>query len=195
MLKKLLPILFLFAGFQANAAIIGNDVINRSSLDGASYINFIDPTLSFNEAGVIESWDIYAGRANSEFSLQVFRSTGSTNEFELIGENYFSSAGATGLVHLGINAPDQIHVQAGDFIGWWFGSGQGVIDFSSEPDTVLWKYEGGAHINVYDTATINPQGAREYSISANYSAVPEPSITALFALGLVGIGFARRRRS
>jgi hypothetical protein len=195
MFKKLLPLLFLFAGFQANAAIIGNDVIDRSIVDLASNITFVDPSLSFNEAGVIESWDIFAGRASSEFSLQVFRSTGSTNEFELIGENYFGSAGALGMVNLAVGAPDQIVVQAGDFIGWWFGSGLGVIEFSGGSDIVHWNCGGCSRLSVGGTDFLNPGSAREYSIRANYSAVPEPSIIALFALGLVGIGFARRRQS
>lgn len=179
---------------QAFASFIGNDVVNRNSLDGASNINFVDTTLIFDENAIITSWDIFAGRENSEFALQVFRSTGTTNEFILVGQNYFSAAGSLGLIRFDIPLAEQISVQAGDVIGWWFGNGRGVIDYNGGSDRVSWKYENGTFVNVGDTVLLSSGGNREYSIQANYSVVPEPSVFALFFLSILGAGFAARKR-
>jgi hypothetical protein len=190
----IISIAFLSLGMVSNAAatFLGNDVINRSSVDGASNINFIDSNLAFAYNGKVTSWKIFAGRASSEFALQVFRSTGTTNEYTLIGSNYFSSAGGTGVQNYSIAAANQINVLAGDVIGWWFGSGQGVIDYSNGNGLTQWKYEG-AHINVGDDVTFSGSGARTYSIEATY--VPEPGTLALLGLGLAGLGFARRKKA
>jgi hypothetical protein len=195
-MKSLLTVVFYFViSFQAFASFVGNDILNRSNVDGASNINFVDTTLVFGEAGLITSWDIWAGRENSAFALQVLRSTGNANEFQIVGENYFSGAGALGSVNLAIDELDQIQVQAGDFIGWWFGSGQGVIDYTpSTSDTVNWKYEFGTHVDLGDSLVFSSGGAREYSVRANVVAVPEPSVLAIFGLAIMGLGFSARKR-
>ena len=179
------------------ATVLGNAVINRQHIDGASDINFIDPTLAFTSNGYITSWDIYAGSSDSEFALQVFRSTGVTNEYTLVGENHFANAGDVGLRHFSIAAANQIQFLTGDIMGWWFGGGAGVIDFDYVSDPVQWQSEvfnnPSGHINVGDTVTFGfSGGGREYSISANYT-IPEPTTIVLLALGLVGIGLRKRQ--
>jgi hypothetical protein len=47
----------------------------------------------------------------------------------------------------------------------------------------------------FDSNGGSTAGAHIDQVSLAFEAVPEPSIIALFGLGLVGIGFARRRRS
>ena len=184
---------------SAATTVLGNDISARSSIDGASNINFIDPTLVFTSNGYITSWDIYAGKDDSEFALQVFRSTGVTNAYTLVGENYFANAGALGVVNFDIAAVDQIQVLAGDIMGWWFGDNEGAIVFSGSSDPVQWKSEvfnpNGVHINVGDTVTFEFSGGREYSISADYTVVPLPAAVWLFGSGLLGlIGVARRKK-
>ncbi|MCF2948034.1 hypothetical protein L0668_07950 [Paraglaciecola aquimarina] len=195
-MKKLLIVMLSFlVSTQTFASLIGNEVIDRTSIDGASNINFVDTSLIFQHDGFITSWDIYAGRANSEFSLQVLRATGTANEFSLVGENYFSAAGNTGLVHFEIPTLEQIAVQTGDVIGWWFGNGQGVIDFTyNSSDRVNWKYEHGTQVNVGDTVLLASGGNREYSISATYTKVPAPSALTLLALSIIGVSLSARKR-
>ena len=178
--------------------VLGNDIIARSSIDGASNINFIDPTLVFTSNGYITSWDIYAVRDDSEFALQVFRSTGVTDEYTLVGENYFANAGALNEVSFDIAAVDQIQVLTGDIMGWWFGDNEGVIVFSGSSEPVHWQSEVfnlNGHIDVGETVTFGFSGGREYSISANYTAVPVPASVWLLGSGLLAlVGVARRRK-
>jgi hypothetical protein len=201
MRNKILVILMLLVSSQAQSSIIGNDVISRAAVDGASDINFVDTTLMFTEDSVIESWDIWVrqGRQNSAFALQVYRATSNANEFMLIAENVFSSgAGSFGAVNLAITSGNQIQAQAGDFIGWWFGGSRGVIDYDANTsDRVNWKYESDApagFVNVGDTLVMSSGQNREYSISANVRAVPEPSFLAFFALGIIGLTISARKK-
>ena len=200
MRNKILVILMLLISSQAHSSIIGNDVIDRAYLDGATYINFVDTTLMFTEDSVIESWDIWVaqGKQNSAFALQIYRATANANEFMLIAENMFSSgAGAVGAVNLAIASSNQIQAQAGDFIGWWFGGGAGVFDYDANTsDQVNWKYQSSstAIVNVGDTVVMASGQRREYSISANARAVPEPSFLAIFALGIIGLTLSARKK-
>ncbi|MFQ3251717.1 MAG: hypothetical protein ACI9O6_003567 [Glaciecola sp.] len=201
MRNKILVILMLLISSQAQSSIIGNDVIDRVSVDGATYINFVDTTLMFTEDSVIESWDIWVrqGRENAAFAFQIYRATSNANEFMLIAENMFSSgAGSVGLVNLAIANGNQIQAQAGDFIGWWFGGGAGVFEYDANTsDQVNWKYENTSptgSVNVGDTVVMASGQRREYSISANARAVPEPSFIALFALGIIGLTLSARKK-
>ena len=63
-----------------------------------------------------------------------------------------------------------------------------IIDFSADLDIS----SKGPHLKI---AFTDDQGIKVGSLySKDVSAVPEPSIIALFAAGLLGIGFARRRK-
>jgi hypothetical protein len=107
--------------------------------------------------------------------------------------------------------------------GYVGGSG-GHMNFTAAEDYLLglfgttlyaWDYSGalldsttliGSNSQIYSLSyandhvfVINSSGNQwngyDVGLSTSTSAVPEPSIIALFALGLVGIGFARRRQS
>lgn len=185
-------LLFMIIG-NANADLIGNEVINRRFMDTATYINFIDPTLVFQSEGIIDSWRIY-GEASGQFALQVYREYNTANnEYQLIGENILTAVGS-GLQEFIIDSEGRIHFQSGDIIGWRFGSAAGVIDFDVVSENVQWStYPNPNKPGVGDIVKFVGEQSREYSIEANYTPIPEPVTALLLGAGLIGLGGFRRR--
>jgi hypothetical protein len=64
---------------------VGNELVDRSTPDGAARICFIDRDLVFQGAGKIVSWDVFAGRAGEQ-RLQV-----------LLAASWVNSTGCTPL--------------------------------------------------------------------------------------------------
>jgi hypothetical protein len=176
MFKKLLPILFLFAGFQVNTA---HALLLTSELDADAYVTLGSYDLAWASPcsdGILESscgsvdlsvqaaygWSIMDSALFS--SLSVDASTfavgySSSNTQLASGINYAKAAG-------------------------WF-TNHGHIDVSDGLNG-NWSFVDVADANSYMESIV-------YRKSAG-AVVPEPSIIALFGLGLVGIGFAGRRR-
>jgi hypothetical protein len=186
MFKKLLPLLFLFAGFQVSAApilvydagkVIG---IDELAVNGTDY-NFI-----FSSEGTAS--DIWgpgaSGLSGGISTVRVFmRAVASFLESETVHRN--DIFGCVTLAVCGIQAAydysivddvysvaiarSKIQFNGGAWNGSWTSSVNGSFDY-------------GAY------------GDYQYRVYATWSAVvPEPSIIALFSLGLFGLGFARRR--
>jgi hypothetical protein len=194
MFKKLLPILFLFAGFQANAALIQfqyDDTISYSSITGlvAGQSATITVGLDNGVAGdVSQTWT--AGDLTSvTFD---FNNGGLVTTFD-------SPWGG----HLGSGAGNFTTNGSGTLTGvmssWWdFGVGSDYTSSGIPVTPVGWSLNG--HNGVFSAdgrGSVSLTKVSGLISAANWNkvaAVPEPSIIALFGLGLVGIGFARRRR-
>jgi hypothetical protein len=143
MFKKLLPLLFLFAGFQANATLIDN---GSTTVDTATNLEWLDVTAT-------------------------------------LGESYNSVIGGFG----GYIA-DGYSVATTSQLCVLFGAlGDSIANC---PDANI----------VLDASTMDAWANTDWKVDlvggwlVRDASVPEPAIIALFTLGLVGIGFARRKR-
>jgi hypothetical protein len=222
MFKKLLPLLFLFAGFQANSAIITSGftfAVASSSSDqsvGSHYHSstggdYGNPS-GLGEVGNYNSEEV---RGISEYDLSGLSSASSafvtfdtygTGLFS--GVNNFSFDGIIDIIaYQGNNSEDisDFHTASIASVGSFGTVGLSVTDvFSFDITTIFndaidnsWASLG---IRLQTEDTVNGGGAWVFNdfrlTTSNESTdVPEPSIIVLFAAGLFGIGFARRRKA
>jgi hypothetical protein len=194
MFKKLLPLLFLFAGFQANALVI-TQYASESAFQAA--------------AGALSMED-FSGEADGKFTSRTFTGFDATlasqypnrpsvigNELELQLKDSSSVLNLTfvdGINALGFNwrntdtSGDSIELIVGGQSIDFGPEGSGFFGMTTDIAFSVAGFSDNAGGGGWlDLAYID-------DIQYSESAVPEPSIIALFALGLVGIGFARRRR-
>jgi hypothetical protein len=195
MFKKLLPLLFLFAGFQANAALIQfqyDDTILYSTITGlvAGQSATITVGLDNGVAGdVSQTWT--AGDLTSvtfDFNNGGLVSTFNSPWGGAIDSNLgnFTTNGSGVLT--GVMASWSNYSSGTD----WSSAGLAVTPES-------WWLNGWNEVFRADSmlGVVALTNVSDMKSAANWSkvaAVPEPSIIALFGLGLVGIGFARRKR-
>jgi hypothetical protein len=206
--KKLLPILFLFTGFQANAVVIGNLTYDGTYIsgDGRTYLGL----------DTIASWDYATTLAATQVSGQYegFRIANTADADYFIGSLF------------GANADDCSTVdgtasisQCGILNGWADGvvgdSANVMFDIfffiADESPTVevgtavmvassliVNQNEQWGSVKFSDTFSFRPNSNRFHIpwllVKDTYAQVDEPSILALMALGIFGIGFARRGR-
>jgi hypothetical protein len=207
MFKKLLPILFLFTGFQANAVLIGNLTYDGTYIsgDGRTYVG-LDTIASWDYArtlaatqvnGVYEGFRI-ANTADADYFIGSLFGASADNCSTVDGTaNYFEDCGnlngwAGGV--FGNNADEGADV-------FWF-----IADEGQRADVgyiQIYEYEGVfirkaftsfAESDKYAANGDRSGSAISWLLVKDTVAAPEPSIMALMGLGIFGIGFARRRR-
>jgi hypothetical protein len=201
MLKKLIPLVFLFAGFQVNAGIISDYDKVTAANDGWSVLYQGDGDWTFDMAHFlsgITTGTTFALATSSHGDFGTYDLFGSTslNLLDIRGSipgdttpadgahwywnhGVVGSMGSLGFTDLAIVGHDIDGVDGipGDLRLSWM---------TSSDDLVGDRGRSG------DNLAIGSSWERYVLVQAS---VPEPSIIALFGLGLVGIGFARRRQS
>jgi hypothetical protein len=200
MFKKLLPILFLFTGFQANAVLIGNLTYDRTYIsgDGRSYIG-LNTTASWNYArtfaatqvgGAYEGFRI-ANTADADFFIGSLFGTNNDNCSTVDRIATTTTCGTiTGWADGTFGNNNRMAMDA-----FWFIADEsqfnevGRTDILSSGSVVQW--ERYASIASADSGRFS---SSPWLLVKDTVAAPGPSIVALMGLGIFGIGFARRRR-
>jgi hypothetical protein len=187
MFKKLLPLLFLFTGFQANATLIDN---GDYSTDTESGLDWLDWTLTTDKTQA-EALTLYSGSgwriASKSEALGLM-----DNFFGVdVGAEYSNWVGGSTVVDFASKAA--VFGSRVGLTGFWPGYAYAFIEgvglFGIDPGTIY----GAA--NYWVVGTVGYSHWAHGVALVKVSAVSEPAIIALFSLGLVGIGFARRRQS
>jgi hypothetical protein len=205
--KNLLPILFLFTGFQANAVVIGNLTYDGTYIsgDGRTYVG-LDTIASWDYAttlaatqvgGAYEGFRI-ANTADADFFIgSLFGANaddcstvdGTASSYKLCGilsgwaDGIFGNNTDEYYDYLFYIGDESTTMEVG--ITQFFQNGEVGQDELWSP---LSKSDEFSDKGIYDSHTT-------WLIVRDTNAnVDEPSILALMALGIFGIGFARRRR-
>jgi hypothetical protein len=203
MFKKLLPILFLFTGFQANAVLIGNLTYDGTYIsgDGRTYLGL----------NTIASWDYARTLAATQVggAYEGFRIANTADADFFIGSLFGANADDCSTVDG--NATERF---CGTITGWADGrfGDNSIISFDAilfladeAPGSELGamvimndgrvnQWESGRSISQADSLKTSSSTATPWLLVKDTVAAPEPSIVALMGLGIFGIGFARRRR-
>jgi hypothetical protein len=207
MFKKLLPLLFLFAGFQANAALFQfqfEDTISSTTITG----------LSGGQSALITVGLDNGGTSHLSQTWTADDLTAVTFDFNNGGYVFtFSDPFDGGLTNVSGDFVTDSSGTLTSVLSYWFKSNM-TDDFSSSDGSFndfSWFLDGYNYM--FRAGTII--GFNEIELSGNVpccvvpanalmrdpdewtlvSVVPEPSIIALFGLGLAGLGLVRRRQS
>jgi hypothetical protein len=185
MFKKLLPLFFLFAGFQANAALIDN---GDFSTDVASGLDWLDWTLTQDKTQA-EALTLFSG-AGWRVATDAEAVALIVNQFGLVVDSsgwangYTSPSWAADLSRFN----DLFGITHGVSTSYASIEGFGLIGANT-----YYNAFAGFDSGYYGQTDFH--GDFMGVALVKVAAVSEPAIIALFSLGLVGIGFARRRQS
>jgi hypothetical protein len=206
--KKLLPILFLFTGFQANASVIGNLTYDGTYIsgDGRTYLGIDtiasrDYTWTFNATQVDGEYEDYriANTADADYFIGSLFGAEDDNCSTVDGSPTNAICGAIpgwtdGLFGANFNSnADKLLFIADESISEEVGYVQidksGAVHQSERWGSIAREAyqssEFGMH-SYYPTSWL--------LVKDTVASVPGPSSIALMGLGIFGIGFARRRR-
>jgi hypothetical protein len=204
---KLLPILFLFTGFQASAVLIGNLTYDGTYIsgDGRTYVGL----------DTIASWDYLTtfNATQADGVYEDFRIANNADADYFIGSLFGAQADTCSTVD---GTPTNTF--CGIVPGWF----DGIFgdNFNTSFDNIWFTADANAipdagFVEIRLTGVIIQQefgvsfaASNKWSANGPYSNIPvtwllvkdtvvsanEPSILALMALGIFGFGFARRRR-
>jgi hypothetical protein len=208
MLKKLLPLIFLFTGFQANAILVGNLIYDGTYIsgDGRTYVGL----------NTIASWDyattLAATQVNGQYEGFRIANTADADVFigSLFGDYFDNCSTVDGTASItscgrvtgwadgrfGDNTTalyDQFFFIADENIAYELG----ITSITSTGDTR--QLEGWFHDINYsnrfaDGGVESDQPISWLLVMDTVVQANEPSILALMVLGIFGTGFARRRR-
>jgi hypothetical protein len=210
MFKNLLPILFLFTGFQANAVLIGNLTYDGTYIsgDGRTYLRL----------DTIAPWDyattLAATQVNGEYEDYRIANTADADYFigSLFGANADNCSTVDG------NA--STWTSCGHIAGWSDGL-FGLSSHANNHDAFFFIADEAGAPDEFGLVRVYPSGhirqtegqMKIYQVDmhsefGDYSNEPigflllkdtivqanEPSILAIMGLGIFGLGYARRRR-
>jgi len=153
--------------------------------------------------------DVYAfGTASNQLGIQLSLSGASASASNLLDESSDCSEGYNGLNYpYSVNCSGQA-VTDGDFMGELSTAGFSLNDFiaSSPSDILLFSLTNNLRTGVncgggdICDSRSNSRWYGQVSVLYSYNernqsaTVPEPSVIALFSLGLIGLGLSRRRK-
>ncbi|MEM6938917.1 MAG: VPLPA-CTERM sorting domain-containing protein [Pseudomonadota bacterium] len=172
----------------ASAATVGNDVIDRATVDTWSDFSFAFTNDTFID-GTITDWSVFAGGAG-DIALLVLDQV-APNTFEVAAVEVQNVAAGLN------NFMTSIAVSAGQILGLYQGSGKVDFDFVSGPNDEIFGARDGFPTAPTVGASFSGVGstARDYSISVEVSPVPLPAGLPLLVFGLGALAVARRQKA
>jgi hypothetical protein len=236
MFKKLLPLLFLFAGFHVNASIIFNgythdtatDIVTGGGLEWLQWDYTVGQSIDTALAGAATTaygggWALasntqMAGLFNT-FGFGAFGTDENTHYYESDAWNVTEVAATDNELMFILMFGDTYKLERKTHECYWifpqfqckkqakayFGSDADDAGLFHKAFVVDDFINNNGYGSMYRDGYVWMTSAVKRSTTAGFAdtgvalvrsvTVPEPSIIALFGLGLVGIGFARRRRS
>jgi hypothetical protein len=202
MFKKLLPLLFLFAGFQANAALFQfqfEDTISATSISGLSVGQSASITVGLDNGGTSLLSQTWTASDLTAVTFD-FNNGGYVTTFY---DPFYGGLTAG----VGDFATDPSGTLT-SVLSTWFDLAVAGDFTTSDASVYLYYWYLDGHIEAFSFFDASGRFGLDLEHNASgsgklldpehwtlVSVVPEPSIIALFGLGLAGLGLVRRRQS
>ncbi len=196
---------------------LGGNINETANADGLSFQNGSSATLNVTGSGTVRQ-DLYpahGGLGVDGGDTGDNLSTGESLRFSLLGDLSFDLIGISlnngfGSGHQDLFMDDQRHGEGGDSVRvtttkgdggtGWYAYEQEIVDDSFTQyadyydDAWASDFKDITYFDIEEYSTYYQFSGYVESVTLRRNEVPEPSIIALFGLGLLGLGFARRRK-